>query len=231
MEEVDDLKDIKSSLNFLAEEVTTIRTQQKTILELVNEVKILKTLLDEKNKRITHLENKVEDLEQYTRRNDVIVTGLKIQPRSYAHAVSSDRDRETDQDATTMEQQVAVFLRSKGIEMDCNKIEACHPLPRRRNVGNTAVKHPAIIIRFVNRKDKAALLKQGRKLRGTNVFINEHLTKQNADLARKARNLRKEGKIQSTWTNNCKVFIKTNGATPEEEKVLLIRKMEELEKY
>ena len=85
-------------------------------------------------------------------------------------------------------------------------------------------------MRFSNRKHKSALLKQGRMLKGSDVFINEHLTKKNADIARKARFLRKQKKIQSTWTTNCKVFIKLNG-TPEEAKVLGVRDITELDKY
>lgn len=88
-----------------------------------------------------------------------------------------------------MEQQVAAFLQSKGIELDCDNIEACHPLPMRNNSDK-----PAIILRFGNRKHKTALLKQGRKLKGTDVFINEHLTKRNADIARQARYLKKQNK-------------------------------------
>ncbi|KAJ8358176.1 hypothetical protein AAFF_G00028040 [Aldrovandia affinis] len=81
-------------------------------------------------------------------------------------------------------------------------------------------------MRFVNRKHKTALLKQGRKLKGSNVYLNEHLTKRNADIARKARYMKKQRKIQTTWTTNCKVFIKLNG-TPEEAKVLVIRNIED----
>ena len=85
-------------------------------------------------------------------------------------------------------------------------------------------------MRFVNRKHKTALLKQGRKLKGTNVFINEHLTKRNADIARKARFMKKQGKIQHTWTSNCNVFIKLNG-TPEQAKVMVIRNIEEMDNH
>ncbi|KAJ8361731.1 hypothetical protein AAFF_G00429450 [Aldrovandia affinis] len=70
----------------------------------------------------------------------------------------------------------------------------------------------------------------GRKLKGTQIYLNEHLTKRNADIARTARFLTKQKKIQSTWTANCKVFIKLNGAL-EVAKVLLIRDIEELDKY
>ena len=74
------------------------------------------------------------------------------------------------------------------------------------------------------------MLKQGKKLRGTNVYLNDHLTKKNADIARQARIMRKQGLLQSTWTYNCKVFIKLNG-TPEEAKILSIKDITELEKY
>ncbi len=55
------------------------------------------------------------------------------------------------------------------------------------------------------------------------------LPKKNADIARKARFLWKQGKIQAAWTSNCKVFVKMNG-TPEQAKVLCIRSIEQLEK-
>lgn len=78
-------------------------------------------------------------------------------------------------------------------------------------------------------KHKIALLKQGILLKGLEVYLNEHLTKRNADIAKKARLLKKQKKIQSTWTTNCKVFIKLY-ATAEEARVLYIRDIEELDK-
>ena len=131
----------------------------------------------------------------------------------------------SEEDATFVKLQVTAFLNSKGIEIDSDNIEACHPLPRRIKTDK-----PAIIIRFANRKHKTELLKQGRRLKGSDVYMNEHLTKINAEIARKARFLRKQQKIQSTWTANCRIFIKLNGS-PEQAKVLIIRDLEELEKY
>lgn len=108
--------------------------------------------------------------------------------------------------------------------MDLEHIEACHPLPARNE------RPPVVIMTFVNQKNKMALLKQGCKLKGTHVFMNDHLTRKNADIARKARQLKKQHKIQHTWVTNCKIFIKLNG-TPEEAKVLVVRNISELEKY
>ncbi|KAL7394751.1 hypothetical protein ABVT39_003443 [Epinephelus coioides] len=222
----EEVEDIKKLLDFITEEVSAVRLQQKSIMELVAEVKDLQLQNAEKEKRIAYLESRVADLEQYSRINDAIVTGLKINPRSYARAVATDNGGEPGElDANSMEKQVADFLQSKGIELDCSIIEACHPLPR-RNASN----RPAVILRFANRKHKIALLKQGRKLKGTDVFINEHLAKHNADIARRTRQLKKQRKIQNTWTSNCKVFIKLNGA-PEEAKVICIRNIMDLDKF
>ncbi|XP_063347932.1 uncharacterized protein LOC134640219 [Pelmatolapia mariae] len=220
----EEVKDIKTSLGALCGDVAAVRVQQELLLGLLEEVKQLRLQNAEKDRRIMDLERRVDELEQYTRTNDVVTSGIKIKPRSYVRAVAGNVGEPSDEETRSVEQQVASFLQSKGIEMDLEHIEARHPLPRRSD------RPPAVIMRFVNRKNKVALLKQGRKLKGTDVFINEHLTRKNADIARKARQLKKNGKIQHTWVTNCKIFIKLNG-TPEEAKVLIVRNMEDLDKY
>ncbi|KAJ8389951.1 hypothetical protein AAFF_G00112360 [Aldrovandia affinis] len=86
----EELEDIKRSLDFLTEESSDVKLQQKTILELVEEVKALRIQNAEKDRRLDYLENRVADLEQYSRMNYIIVTGLHIKPWSYAKAVTAD---------------------------------------------------------------------------------------------------------------------------------------------
>ncbi|KAJ8416221.1 hypothetical protein AAFF_G00382430 [Aldrovandia affinis] len=58
----------------------------------------------EKDKKIAILENRVADLEQYTRINDVIITGLSIKLRSYARAVTPENGGEpAELDVTSTE--------------------------------------------------------------------------------------------------------------------------------
>lgn len=220
----EEFEELKNCLDSLAGDVTAIRTQQEQLLALLEEVKLLRSQNNEKDRRISELERRVDDLEQYTRINDVVITGLKIRPRSYARAVATDGGEPSDEETRSVEQQVASYLRTKGIEMDLEHIEACHPLPTRSE------RPPAVILRFISRKNKMALLKQGRKLKGTNVYMNEHLTKRNADIARRARLLKRQSKIQHTWVTNGKIFIKLNGS-PEEAKVVVVRNAEDLDKY
>lgn len=99
----------------------------------------------------------------------------------------------------------------------------CHTLPRKDKT------KPAVVLRFVSRKYKVELLRQGIKLKGSTVYLNEHLTKKNSEIARQARILKKNNRIKGTWTRNCKVFIQLNGATPEQAKVMTVREMKDLE--
>ena len=57
-----------------------------------------------------------------------------------------------------------------------------------------------------------------RKLKGSDVFINEHLAKKNGEIAQKDRLLRRQGKIKTTWTRDCKELMKTIGV-PEVDKI------------
>ena len=79
-----------------------------------------------------------------------------------------------------------------------------------------------ILLRCSNRKAKLELIKNAKKLNGSNVCINEHLTKHSSDLAHKARKNIQMGLITSTWTHNCAVVIKTKAATPDDCKYIKI---------
>lgn len=221
-----DMDELKASINMMSEELNKISKQQVTIMGLMNEIRQLKEINEEQKNRINSLETRVSDLEQYTRMNDVIISGLSLKPTSYAHAMKGIHREEEgyNESDNTIEAQVTDYLLSKNIHIDKNGIEACHTI---KSQNKTA--QPVVIVRFFNRKNKVNLLRQGKNLKGTNVYMNEHLTKINADLAKRARFLKKQGKIQATWTSNCRIYVKLNGS-PEEAKVLCIRSMEQLEK-
>lgn len=97
----------------------------------------------------------MSDLVKYTRMNDVIVTGLPTRPQSFAAAVKSgvEGPEHSEKDLDTVEQQVAEFLQNKGISMNKDNTEACHPFPQ-KDKGKPAI----IIMRSANRKFKLNLL-------------------------------------------------------------------------
>ena len=236
-----DYSELKKVIDALRDEVAAVKEKQIEIHRLLEKLTAIDTENKYRDEKIRELDDRMTDLEQYSRINDVIVSGLRIRPRSFARAVATNNGSRTEpeeEDVASAEQQVVAFLQAKDIHLDCSHIEACHPLSmRKRKTERTNDNRdqrpdtPRVILRFTNRKHNIALLKEWKKLKGTDVYMNEHLVKRNANIAKEARDLRKNKKIQQTWTRNCKVFIKLNGDTPEEAKVMVIRSIEELGKY
>lgn len=83
-------------------------------------------------------------------------------------------------------------------------------------------------------KQKVHPLKQCRNLKGTDVYLNEHLIKRNADIAKKSKIRGETGKVAvyghgQSWTHNCKAIVKLN-SNPEQAKVLCIRSLWQLDR-
>ena len=70
-------------------------------------------------------------------------------------------------------------------------------------------------------------MKQAKKLKGTNVYVNDHLTKKNADIAKEARLLRKQSHILATWVWNCRIWIRQK----EGMNAVQVKSIKDLEKY
>jgi len=229
------MEEIKKTLASIQLEVGKIATQQTEILQLTKQVNLLQAQVSDyedklmkKDDQIRELEKRLDDVEQYYRMDDLIISGLKTRHRVYSNVVAGNNADESTAETETLESQVIQFFDSKEIPICSNQISACHTLPRYNKNSPTP---PAIIIRFVNRKDKIALLKQGFKLKGTGVFVNEHLTRKNGNIAYAARQLKKAKKIKATWSRNGKVYIRTIGATPEEERTVMVKEMDDLNLY
>jgi len=220
----EDMEEIRKSLSMLSEDLARVAKKQEMLEELMSEVKQLKSLVKEKDAMIDQLERRIDELEQNARGNDLIISGLDIRNRSYS-SVAAGKEDISSEEQQSLEYQVMQFFKTKDINIESENVSSCYSLPRK----NKQTK-PAIVLRFVATKHKRDILKQGKKLKGSDVYINEHLTKKNADIARMARNLRKQMKIQATWTRNGKVIIKLNG-TPEEAKIITVRDLRELERF
>ncbi|KAL7372664.1 hypothetical protein ABVT39_020373 [Epinephelus coioides] len=223
----EELEEIRKSLSFMTEEISKV-TKQTKLVELMDEVKYLKMLINEKDKRTEALEKRIDDLEQYTRMEDLIISGLETKHQTYSRAAATATNKGEDAPAhelQTLEQQIIQYFESKNMSVESSSIATCHTLPRKDSRSKLAT-----IVRFVSRKSKIKLLRQARKLSRTGVYLNEHLTKKNADIAWQARILRKQNQIQSIWTRNCKVMIRLIGR-PDTAKVVMVREMKDLDPY
>ena len=86
-----------------------------------------------------------------------------------------------------------------------NDIERCHFLGRPNAKGNRP-----IIVKFKSYKSKAAVFNAKNKLKKNpdKKFLTEDLTRKNHSIVQKLVELRKNGTIDSFWTNDGKISVK-----------------------
>ena len=110
------------------------------------------------------LEQRIDDLEQFCRADDLVITGLETKHRSLARAADPAGDQQGEdapsEELHTLEQQVVQFLASKYIHLENQQMSACCTLARNNNKSNAE-----IVVKFVNKKHKIEVLKQTKNLK------------------------------------------------------------------
>ena len=207
---------ITNSINSVKEEVSSIKSDislvKADLKDEINNLKdvIIKRLQDENEalrnrcckleQRIIEFESSTNNLEQYGRRNNIVISGI---PDSV--------------DTNTLEDSVTEILSDIGVNVTSSDIEACHRIGKKDKRINSS----KTIIRFVNRKHaKGALfnkkkLKQNRKNYSFNpknnpFFISENLTRMNEQLAYQGRKLKRNNLVHACYTRDGIVTIKIN---------------------
>ena len=173
---VDNLNEIMSPLiTSMTEQLTTaLNSATAEIVELRNE-----------NERLSA---KIDDLEQFNRRNFVRISGV---PESGINNTEDTTD-------------VVVNLVAKtGVQIATTDIEHSYRIGK-RNKDDKNVKRP-IIVKFANYATKKLSLKSKKKL-PKGVYINDDLTKNRSTVAYRARCLVKSRAAKSTWTDDGKRY-------------------------
>lgn len=150
----------------------------------------VQTKLDDSIERIKTLERKTNDTEerairneQYSRRSNIRITGLKETGGENSVKVA-----------------VKLFSEKLTITVNENDIDAAHRIPR----ADTSKPRP-MIIKFLKRTDRDSVIKARSKLKGTGITIMEDLAKENQRLL--VRVASKPG-IVNTWSHNGKILAK-----------------------
>ena len=99
------------------------------------------------NLRVAHLkhehvelQNRVEELEQYSRIDNIIISGLPANHKSYASATrpsnGADNYEKISQETECLENIVANFINENITEIDVNDILTCHALLVKRQTNS-----------------------------------------------------------------------------------------------
>lgn len=165
----------------------------------------LKDIITKKDETIASLEKRVEaleqsqdDLEQYSRRNSVRLSGLvenkKEDTAALAIDVLNDRMKLTP-------------------PLTINELDRVHRVGKPS--AETEAKPRAILMKFSTYRSKQRVHSAKRHLYTEDddlpkLFLNEDLTRRRSELLWEARKLKKDGRIQDAWSANGTLLLKDN---------------------
>lgn len=231
------IDDVKSENKSISVQVSELKQDNKLMKDTLSEIKdnnkelITKVNALEKKdsekqkeiitlkKRMNEMENMLDSYEQQTKVDNLIISGLKVvRPFNATALLVNDQNKpELDDDgkeqwsARDKDIMLDNFIKfgKEKLQVDINRhdIVDIHTLPRKDKAMDTC------IVRFASKITREKIMRNKHKLKttsrnGDKIYINEHLTRRNGEIAKEARSLRREGKITGTWTKNCRVLVK-----------------------
>lgn len=168
-------------------------------------------------KLVSEQSRRLNELETYSRRENLIIRGLpesSFAESATASSTSSAADNVAEDSSSAIERSVVLFCRNKlNIDLKESDISSAHRLKK----GIKDDTRP-LIVRFVNRSVRDKVMRAKKVLRsdtGTRIFITDHLTHSASALFFEARSLVRAKKIESTWTINGRVFYKKTSSPAE----------------
>ncbi|XP_046679343.1 uncharacterized protein LOC124366786 [Homalodisca vitripennis] len=154
--------------------------------------------------KVSSLEMRIDDLEQYSRVNSVEIHGILQQKNEDVVAVVKEVGKALD------------------LEITDSMIDNCHRLGRRPGPNSP---QPGIVVKFVRRLDKEELLRKCRvksnfSTRHMNlsmdqpIYINEALSQARRRLLAAARQVKKEKSFKYLWVRGGKLFLRKEEMAP-----------------
>lgn len=201
------VEDLTKTVHFLSakydEQKTTIAGLQTENAALREENAVTMNSVCDLKKQNDTLQQRVEELEQYTRLNNIELVGI---PES------------TGEDVYSLAQRAAEKM---GVTLSPSQIDVAHRVPTQ-----SQTQPKPIVMRLTSRKIRDEILMEARKkkLVAKNiddnfperpVFFNEHLTPAKKQLMGVLRQKKQEGLFKFVWTRSGTIYVKkTESSTP-----------------
>jgi SMC interacting uncharacterized protein involved in chromosome segregation len=213
----------------LQEMFAPIEKQLKNdIVELKASIQLLKIKLDERNEQMQKLQTDNaelsmklanervarDELEQYGRRENLIFDGISstLAERTAVADHIGPSHLEVESSEVSMNKVITFCKDVLHIDIDPSDVSIAHRCkPRRGSIV------PPILVRLVRRSKRDAIfharmqLKTYNSTRSVNdrIYLNEDLTEINRKLLGAGRKAAKDGKLDSAWSSNCRIWVKT----------------------
>jgi len=184
-----------------SEKFSEVREEIEVMKEEIKEIKKVTSEIEDST---NELYNKVDQLEEYTRLENVIISGVEY---------------EDDENLEALMGKTIKIARELGVTMNITDISAIHRLYTRN------VKYPPpIIVRLVNRWKKEQLISASKQKKMQGIYITNQLTPVKLDLLKKTKDLKRNGVVKYVWTAGNKILVRRS----EKEESILISSMDTL---
>lgn len=196
-----ELAELSTAVKFISDKLDTSNCLMEEIKKELIAVKKENAELRNKNESLTgevvDLRERVRSLEQYTRKNNIEVSGIPVTAHENICAIIKD---------------VGVALE---VDIQDNQIAAAHRIPSFNKDHN-----PSIVVQFMNRSTRDSLLAKYRErkslsanqvnpsFRSQKVYINEHLSPANKLLLAKLKQKARESGYTYVWVRDGKFFVR-----------------------
>lgn len=168
---VETLEKLTASIEFLTETVKEVKEELKAVKNELSAMKQLKEEVNSLKHQNTMLAERITQLEDYSRRDNIVITGIKENRGENCRSV------------------VAEFLH-ECFEMTQVDIVRAHRL------GPTTQPNRKLIVKLKNHEDKEKIMRNKRNLRDRNikVFVDDHFSAQTARIRASLRPVLQEVK-------------------------------------
>lgn len=138
--------------------------------------------------QLTKQDDKINNLEQYSRRNCVLIHGLK-----------EDSKHPSDMDYVNLA--LSVFQDKLKLDIQLSHIDRAHRIGAKKSDG----KCRPVIVKFVSYYHRRLVFSNKKHLKKTGIHITESLTKMNYQLFTEAKKIYS---MENVWTSDGSIFIK-----------------------
>ena len=183
------VKDIETDLNDKSEKLIALEIRVDNIISAPkDENTALQPALDGVMKVARQATIMANDCEQYSRRNNIRIRGLKVPT------------------GDSCVESVAKWINTslKLSEVSPDDIGAAHPLPTKRT-GTDSSHPPTIIVRFNKREMRDRVISARKTLKHTDYSVADDLTSLNMQLINR---LKEDDRISDAWSWQGKIFAK-----------------------
>ena len=162
------------------------------------------------SQKISDLKQKNDALEQYTRRDNLIISGI---PCSFAEIAGAAGNVHTAESCNETADKIIELCRDKlNVEISKSDISIAHRLP------STGTSKP-ILVKFTRKSIRDDIYRSRTRLKdfnksmpkGNGIYINEDLAPSVRAIFSEAYKSWGRNGIESVWTSNCRVLVKKNG--------------------